>query len=140
MLSVAGVNHGADVPGTPVRAVEPWIGVNSQANPAHLDRRLRGRYVYVQLARQSNGEFAPVSVSLAPAGSAVNLRGVVTRGFFSGELHVQYGLDAFDMQEGRAQLVEKAAREHHHIQIAVAIASSGRARIRRLLVDGVPAQ
>ncbi len=138
VLMVGAPVGGTDARGTTVRPIDPWLRANPTATPSQQDRRWRGRSVYVQLAGQANGECVPVSVSLRPVAGATNLRGLVTRGLFSGELHVQYGIDAFYMQEGRAQLVETAAREHRRIQIAVAVARSGRARIRRLLVDGVP--
>jgi hypothetical protein len=42
------------------------------------------------------------------------------------------------MQEGTAKPVELALLDGRGVQMQVAIASSGRARIRTLLVDGVP--
>jgi uncharacterized membrane-anchored protein len=51
---------------------------------------------------------------------------------------VDYGLDAFYMQEGTAAPVERALVEGRLVQMQVAVASSGRSRIRTLLVDGVP--
>ena len=44
------------------------------------------------------------------------------------------------MQEGHAQTVEQASREKRKVQMQVAIAASGRARIRNVLVDGVAVQ
>jgi hypothetical protein len=119
---------------TAVRAVEPWLKADPRA--VRLDRRLRGRIVYVQLEPGAGGEYAPVSVSLAPVKDAVNLRGETTWATGAGELHVQYGIDAFYMQEGRAKLVEQASRANRHVQIQIAIARNGRARIRNLFVDG----
>jgi hypothetical protein len=53
-------------------------------------------------------------------------------------LTVDYGLDSFFMQEGTAKPVENALRQRRRVQMQIAIASSGHARIRRLVVDGVP--
>jgi uncharacterized membrane-anchored protein len=53
-------------------------------------------------------------------------------------LRMDYGLDAFFMQEGTARPVEDAMRSGRPVQMEVAIASSGRARIRNLIVDGTP--
>jgi hypothetical protein len=99
---------------------------------------MRGRVVYVQLEPTTGGDFTPVSVSLSPVNGAVNLRGVVDTMTANGLIRVQYGIDAFFMQEGHATAVERAFREKRRVQVQVAIAKSGRARIRNLLVDGVP--
>jgi hypothetical protein len=125
--------------GTLIRVIEPWT--KSQAAPGvRFDRRLRGRVVYVQLEANANGDHVPVSVSLEPVPGAMNLRGIVAWASSGGRINVRYGLNAFYMQEGHAKQVEKAANEKRHVQMKVAIAQSGRARIRELLVDGVPVQ
>lgn len=97
----------------------------------------RGRVVYVQLARGASGEHEAVTVSDAPVADAVNLRGRVRYNGSDGSVFVDYGLDAFYMQEGTAKPVEDALRSGRRVQMEVAIASSGRSRIRTLLVDGV---
>lgn len=101
----------------------------------------RGRIVYVQLERAASGEHEPVTISAKPVADATNLRGRVrTSNVYStayGPVYVDYGLDAFYMQEGTAQPVEHALRAGKRVQMEVAVASSGRARIRTLLVDGV---
>ncbi|HEV3486634.1 MAG TPA: GDYXXLXY domain-containing protein [Vicinamibacterales bacterium] len=53
-------------------------------------------------------------------------------------LRISYGLDAFYMQEGTARAVEDAMPAGRPVQVDVAIAASGRARIRNLIVDGKP--
>ena len=78
----------------------------------------------------------PVTVSMAPVANALNLRGRVQHGSNT-TLAVDYGLDAFYMQEGTARPVEDALRSGRRVQMEVAIAKSGQARIRALLVDGV---
>lgn len=123
--------------GTLVRAIDPWV-TQEPGRRGDLNRRLRGKTVYVQLDPNAGGEYAPVSVSLKPVAGAVNLRGIVTWPFGPDAIHIQYGIDAFYMQEGQAELLEKALREKHKVQMEVAIAASGRARIQRLLVDGAP--
>ena len=140
VLTVGALVPDTDARGTTVRPIEPWLSANATAKPSQLDRRWRGRSVYVQLEEQADGEYVPVTISLRPVAGAMNLRGLVTRGLFSGELHIMYGIDAFYMQEGRAKAVEQASRDGRRIQMQVAISNSGRARIRRLLVDGVPVQ
>ena len=125
---------------TPVRAVDPWVTPNPAERPNSINRQLRGKTIYVQLAPGAAGEHVPVSVSLRPVKDALNLRGVVTWALTSGELRVQYGIDAFYLQEGKAAELERVFREKRRVQVQVAIASSGRARIRNLLVEGVPVQ
>ena len=139
LLMVSGALPTAKSPGTAVRTVEPWLKQEPGRRPDR-DMRLRGQIIYVQLETTPGGEYAPVSVSLEPVPSVVNLRGSLVWPSGPGELHVQYGIDAFYMQEGHAQLVEQASRDKRKVQMQVAIATSGRARIRNVLVDGVPVQ
>jgi uncharacterized membrane-anchored protein len=96
----------------------------------------RGAVVYVQLQQSGNGDYVPVSASLKPAAAAINLRGRVkyTGGTF---MAVDYGLDAFYMQEGKGRRVEEAIRQRRNVQMQVAVAASGQARIKTLLIDGV---
>ena len=111
-----------------------------------------GRLVYVQLAPRdatpanAAPEYRAVSISAGPVPEAINLRGRVQ--WSSGiertaagnieRVRIVYGLDAFYMQEGTARPVEDAMRAGRPVQMEVAIASSGRARIRNLIVDGKP--
>ena len=101
-----------------------------------FDEPRRGSRVYVQLEPSSRGDYLPVTVSMAPVANAMNLRGRIRYGSKS-TLSVDYGLDAFYMQEGTARPVEDAMRSGRRVQMEVAIAKSGQARIRALLVDGV---
>lgn len=98
----------------------------------------RGSIIYVQLAATPSGDYAPVSVSADRVGGAFNLRGRVTYASDARLLYVDYGLDAFYMQEGSAKRVEQAIGQQRNVQMQVAIAPSGRARIKTLLIDGVP--
>jgi uncharacterized membrane-anchored protein len=100
---------------------------------------LVGRVVYVQLAPGGvAGESQPVSISTEPMPGQINLRGRI-RGSQDGEarIEVDYGLDRYFMQEGTAKPVEDALRTRRRVQMEIAVARSGHARIRRLLVDGV---
>jgi hypothetical protein len=103
------------------------------------NRALVGRSVYVQLEpRGDAGESRPVSISNEPLAGRTNLRGRINWYGAKGErLNVDYGLDSFFMEEGTAKPVEDALRTRRRVQMEVAVASSGHARIRRLLVDGV---
>ncbi len=100
--------------------------------------RIRGSVVYVQLEPAAGGgEYQPVSISDTPVANALNLRGRVRWVEPYGVTDVDYGLDAFYMQEGTALPIEQAMASGRTVQIEVAIASSGKSRIRNLLVDGV---
>jgi uncharacterized membrane-anchored protein len=114
--------------------------------------RAAGRLVYVQLAPREGTpvnaapEYRAISISTRPVDGAINLRGRVhwshgnegTSAAGVERVRIGYGLDAFFMQEGTARPVEDAMRAGRAVQMEVAIASSGRARIRNLLVDGKP--
>jgi len=96
-----------------------------------------GSVAYVQLVPSASGDYVPKSVSLTPQSGELNLRG---RTRYRGEtfLALDYGLDAFYVQEGRGRQIEDAIRQHRNVQMQVAIAASGQARIKTLLIDGVP--
>jgi uncharacterized membrane-anchored protein len=97
----------------------------------------RGSILYVQLAPSASGDYVPVSVSLKPQAGSLNLRGRTK--YPSGTyLSLDYGLDSFYMQEGKSRRVEEAIRQRRNVQMQVAIASSGQARIKTLLIDGIP--
>jgi len=122
-----------------VAPVGPWWDA---LPPGERDRSaaLYARVVYVQLERRGEtGEHQPVSISDEPVPDRLNLRGRV-RWYDSHreQLTVEYGLDSYFMQEGTAKPVEEALRARRRVQMEIAVATSGRARIRRLLVDGVP--
>jgi hypothetical protein len=121
---------------TRVRTLEPWVTLSAPAAIRHA----RGSVVYVQLEKSGGGDVTPVSVSLSPVNGALNLRGIATALTSNGLLQVEYGIDAFYMQEGHARAVERAFREKRRVQVQLAISTSGRARIRNLMIDGVPAQ
>jgi hypothetical protein len=97
-----------------------------------------GSLVYVQLAPSESGDYVPVSVSRAPEANALNLRGRARWAPGAGALTVDYGLDAFYVQEGKGRRVEEAIRQRRNVQMQIAIASSGHARLKTLLIDGVP--
>ncbi len=115
-----------------------WADLPVDEHSRH--QSLRGRVVFVQLEpRGDAGESQPVSISNEPLAGRTNLRGRISWYEPKGErLTVDYGLDSFFMQEGKAKPVEDALRQRRRVQMQVAIASSGHARIRRLLVDSAP--
>jgi uncharacterized membrane-anchored protein len=108
------------------------------SDPSDRDMSLAGRVVYVQLESAESGESRPVTISIAPVTNRINLRGRVEwYDHDKQRLNVDYGLDSYFMQEGTAKPVEDALRMRRRVQMEVAVTSSGHARIRRLLVDGV---
>jgi uncharacterized membrane-anchored protein len=102
-------------------------------------REIGGRLVYLQLERDAaSGEHRPVSITRAPQSGAANLRGRVLWAESANELRLDFGLDAYYMQEGTALPVEQAIANGRRVQMVVAVSASGRARLRTLLVDQVP--
>lgn len=101
---------------------------------------MAGRTIYVQLeARGESGESQPVSISGAPLPGRMNLRGRITyHQADDSSLTIDYGLDSYFVQQGTARMVEDAMRERKRVQMELAVAASGHARIRRLLIDGRP--
>jgi uncharacterized membrane-anchored protein len=119
----------------PVEAADSWWD-DLQARGASM----AGRTMYVQLeARGPSGESLPVSISGMPLPGRMNLRGRITdHRADDSSLTIDYGLDSYFMQEGSARPVENAMRERKRVQMEIAVAASGHARIRRLLIDGQP--
>ena len=136
MLFVEGPGRTPAAGAVPVRPVAPWWPESGTADPT--SRALRGHVIYVQLERDASGQSRPVSVSRRRVAGALNLKGRVRWHTEPHTLRVDYGLDAFYMQEGTARPVEDAVRGGRLVQMQVAIGRSGRARIRNLIVDGTP--
>jgi uncharacterized membrane-anchored protein len=99
-------------------------------------RRASSAVVYVQLAPE-DGVATPVSVSREAVEGALNLRGRIRSAQETGVLRVEYGLDAYYLQEASARSLEPALLAGRPVQVEVAIAANGRARIRDVVVDAV---
>jgi hypothetical protein len=117
-----------------VRAGDDWW----DSWPGNVGLRATGTVVYVQLEPDpASGEHRPVTVSRSRIPGAVNLRGRIAQSY-PPHIQVVYGLEAFFMEEGAARPVEEAIRRGQRVQMEVAIAADGRARIRNLIIDGTP--
>lgn len=136
------------VTGAAVRDAQRELGVqplgdsfrNLPEDRWQQQRRFRGMTVYVQLEPVGDGaEHQAVSVSDRPIDGALDLRGRV-QGVDNGRLNVNYGVGTYHMTERATRDMEAAIAARKPLQIEVAIAASGRARIRNVLIDGVPLQ
>jgi len=136
-LVVRADGTGGSATSAAVRPVGPWWN-DPSLPPVQKTGRMRGTLLYVQLEPSDGGDYRPVTVSRQPVPGAVNLRGVIRRTPQPDTLSVEYGLDAFYMKQGKPEAVAAAFRAKRRVQLEVAVASSGRARIRSLLIDGVP--
>jgi len=94
--------------------------------------RARGAVIYVQLEPRPSGEVEPVTVSRDPVEGQLNLRGRIRHAEAWPQLRVDYGIDVFYVEEGTAERMAAAVRDGGQLQVEIAIAASGRARIRRL--------
>lgn len=127
-------------PRDPFRGDYVWLTTPSERVPVKPSADVMHRLVYVQLepvVTRDGIVHRPVGLATAPVHGRINLRG---RSRYNSEddVHVDYGLNAFYMQEGTALLVEQALRSGGRVLMEVAIAGSGRARIRNLIVNGAP--
>lgn len=104
--------------------------------------------VYVELAPNREGLFEAVSVhteAIAVTSPEVLIRGRVTSGaacgpkglVFCDKLTVRYDLERYFVPEGEGKNLEQA-RNLRKLTVVAAVAPSGRAAIKRLLVDGEP--
>jgi uncharacterized membrane-anchored protein len=107
-----------------------------------------GSTVVVKLAPKADGFYEAVSVNqeMVPlGGEEVAIRGHVTSGASCGDrgrtfcdrLQLSYGIERYFVPEGEGREIE-AARNKGAVAIVAAVTSSGRAEIKRLLIDGKP--
>jgi uncharacterized membrane-anchored protein len=112
--------------------------------------RAQGRdtTIFVTLARQPDGFYGAVSahLELVPvAAGEVLIKGRLTHGYdcgtesraFCSTATVVYGLERFFVPEGEGRAIE-SARNEGKVSVVAAVDGSGRAAIKRLLIDGKP--
>ena len=107
--------------------------------------------VYVKLTPNSDGVYRAVSVHAGPVAvtsSEVLIRGRVTYGatcsaksgkpdVFCENLTIRYNLESYFVPEGEGRKLEDL-RNQQKLQVVAAVLPSGRAAIKRLLLDGKP--
>jgi uncharacterized membrane-anchored protein len=114
--------------------------ISTVPTSAVKDERLPGpgTPVFVKLAPNRDGFYEAISVHAAPvdvASPEVLIRGrVVSRGR---TLEVRYGIERYFVPEGEGRKLE-SARNQRKLTIVAAVAPTGRAAIKRLLIDGEP--
>ena len=107
-----------------------------------------GKGVYVRLAPKADGFFEAVSAHTEPVavGSGeVLIQGRVTSGNTCGaqsrsycdRLSINYGIERYFVPEGEGREIE-SARNQGKVAIVAAVTASGRAAIKRLMLDGKP--
>jgi uncharacterized membrane-anchored protein len=114
------------------------------------DQPVRSRNVFVKLAPNRDGLYEAVSVHAEPVavtGPEVLIQGRVRYGASCGDrsrmpvycenLQVRYNLESYFVPEGEGKKLEDA-RNVGKVTIVAAITPSGRAAIKRLLLDGQP--
>jgi uncharacterized membrane-anchored protein len=108
----------------------------------------RNPIVFVKLAPNANGLYEAVSVHAEPVAVAapdVLIRGRLAYGTscgsagraFCDKLTVHYGLESYFVPEGEGKKLEQA-RNQQKLRVVAAVLPSGRAAIKRLLLDGQP--
>ena len=108
---------------------DPRLGCGAPRNPV----------VYVQFEHRRSPYPEPVSISHVVQPGRINLRGRLScRGWTGQDFAIDYGLDRYFVQEKTGKRVEDALAYRRRVDIEVAVTESGRTRIRRLLIDGVP--
>ena len=108
----------------------------------------RNPIVFVKLAPNASGLYEAVSVHAEPVAVTapdVLIRGRVAYGTSCGSagrafcdtLTVRYGLESYFVPEGEGKTLEQA-RNQRKLRVVAAVLPSGRAAIKRLLLDGQP--
>jgi uncharacterized membrane-anchored protein len=104
--------------------------------------------VFVKIAPNRDGFYEAISVHAAPvdvASPEVLIRGHVVSGAncgtdrrtFCDTLQMRYGIERYFVPEGEGRKLE-SARNQRKLTIVAAVAPTGRAAIKRLLIDGEP--
>jgi uncharacterized membrane-anchored protein len=106
----------------------------------------RNPVVFVKLAPNADGLYEAVSVHAEPVpvtAQDVLIRGRVTYSCgsngrtFCDRLTIRYGLESYFVPEGEGRKLE-LARNQQKLRVVAAVLPSGRAAIKRLLLDGEP--
>jgi uncharacterized membrane-anchored protein len=105
----------------------------------------RNPIVFVKLAPNANGLYEAVSVHVEPVpvtAPEILIRGRVSYSCGSGrtfcdKLTIKYGLESYFVPEGEGKKLEQA-RNQQKLRVVAAVLPSGRAAIKRLLLDGEP--
>ncbi|WBL79254.1 GDYXXLXY domain-containing protein [Bradyrhizobium xenonodulans] len=106
----------------------------------------RNPVVFVKLAPNANGLYEAVSVSAEPVtvtAPEILIRGRIgyscgsTSRTFCDKLTIKYGLESYFVPEGEGRKLEQA-RNQQKLRVVAAVLPSGRAAIKRLLLDGEP--
>ena len=106
----------------------------------------RNPIVFVKLAPDAGGLYQAVSVHAGPVAVTapeILIRGRVTYSCgstgraFCDKLTIRYGLESYFVPEGEGKKLEQA-RNQQKLRVVAAVLPSGRAAIKRLLLDGEP--
>ncbi len=108
----------------------------------------RNPMLFIKLAPKPDGLYAAVSVHADPVAVTspeVLIRGRVVYGAscgsdgraFCDKLTVRYNLESYFVPQGEGQKLEQA-RNQRKLTVVAAVLPSGRAAIKRLLIDGQP--
>jgi uncharacterized membrane-anchored protein len=106
----------------------------------------RNPVVFVKHAPNANGVYEAVSVHSVPVtvtAPELLIRGRVsyscgsTSRTFCDKLTIRYGLESYFVPEGEGKKLEQA-RNQQKLRVVAAVLPSGRAAIKRLLLDGEP--
>jgi uncharacterized membrane-anchored protein len=103
------------------------------------DLARRNDTIFVKLAPNSNGFYEAISAHAAPidvASPEVLIRGRVV-GSFGNTLRVRYDIERYFVPEGEGRELERA-RNQRKLTVIAAVAPTGRAAIKRLMIDGEP--
>jgi uncharacterized membrane-anchored protein len=124
--------------------------ISSVAAGALKDEPAAGRDnpIFVKLVPNRDGFYEAISVHAAPvdvASPEVLIRGHVISGVncsrdrcsFASTLQVRYGIERYFVPEGEGKKLE-SARNQRKLTIVAAVAPTGRAAIKRLMIDGEP--
>ena len=108
----------------------------------------RNPIVFVKLAPDSEGIYQAISVSaeaVAVTSPEVLIRGRILYGAtcgsdsnaFCDKLQIRYNLESYFVPQGEGRKLEDA-RNQRKVRVVAAVLPSGRAAIKRLLIDGQP--
>jgi len=140
-----------------------WQTIQLEASPLDPEALFRGRYVeltyafstvkagsdwrrgspvWIRLTPSGDGPWTVAGVSVHPRANTgeLLLRGSVRYAIGDDYATVTAGIESYFMSERKARETEQLSLTEHAIRAEIAVSDDGRAILKRLLVDGIPAE
>lgn len=102
----------------------------------------RGTPLFIQFKEQPStrpglpATYQPVSISEKPQPGAINLMGQTNSEIYGHYVGMDYGIDAYYVQEHTGHDIEDAIRQGKEVYAEVYVTPNGKPRLKTLIIDG----